>query len=82
MTKKRLSKSAKIERQYKKDTKGTKLGSGKRFSAMTKALKKKGAKNPNALAAWIGRKKLGSEKMTKLSVVGRKRATAKRKRSK
>lgn len=32
------------------------------FSALTKALAAKGAKNPPALAAWIGRKKYGKEK--------------------
>lgn len=51
-----------------------KLGTGKRFSALTSALAKKGAKNPKSLAAWIGRKKLGVKKMAKLSAAGRKRA--------
>ena len=36
-----------------------KLGTGKRFKALTTKLSKKGAKNPKALAAWIGRKKYG-----------------------
>jgi len=50
------------------------LGSGKRFSTLSNVLEKKGAKNPNALAAFIGRKKLGTEKMAKLSSAGRKKA--------
>jgi hypothetical protein len=50
-----------------------KLGSGKRFKRLTKKLKKKGAKNPKALAAWIGRKKFGKKKFQKLSAKGRKK---------
>ena len=42
-----------------------KLGSGKRFKALTKKLK--GAKNPKALAASIGRKKYGVKKFAKLA---------------
>jgi hypothetical protein len=49
-----------------------KLGSGKRFASLTKKLAKKGATNPGALAAWIGRKKYGAKKFTKLSARGRK----------
>ena len=44
-----------------------KLGSGKRFKQLTSKLKKKGAKNPKALGAWIGRKKYGPKKFAKLS---------------
>ena len=33
------------------------LGSGKRFKTLVSELKKKGAKTPDALASWIGRKK-------------------------
>lgn len=50
------------------------LGSGKRFKALTKKLKAKGAYDPKALAAWIGRKKYGKEKMAALSLKGRKAA--------
>ena len=50
-----------------------KLGSGARFKALTGKLKKKGAKNPKALAAWIGRKKYGKKKMAKMSATGRKK---------
>ena len=53
--------------------KKAKLGSGKRFKALTKRLKKKGAKNPKALAAYIGRKKYGKAKMAKMSAAGRRR---------
>ena len=50
-----------------------KLGTGARFKALKSKLGKKGAKNPGALAAWIGRKKYGSKKMAALSASGRKR---------
>lgn len=50
-----------------------KLGTGKRFSNLTKSLKKKGATNPGALAAYIGRKKFGAKKFTKLAVKGKKK---------
>ena len=50
-----------------------KLGSGKRFKQLTSKLKKKGAKNPKALAAFIGRKKYGKKKMAAMAAKGRKR---------
>lgn len=53
-----------------------KLGTGARFKSLTKKLSKKGTKNPKALAAWIGRKKYGSKKMSQLSSKGRKQHMA------
>lgn len=50
-----------------------KLGSGARFKKLTGQLQKKGAQNPAALAAWIGRKKYGPAKMAKMSAAGRKK---------
>jgi hypothetical protein len=49
------------------------LGTGERFKQLKSELKKKGVKNPSALAAWIGRKKYGSEKFQKLAAAGRKK---------
>lgn len=49
-----------------------KLGSGKRFSNLTKKLAAKGAKNPKALAAAIGRKKYGPTHMARLAARGKK----------
>lgn len=43
-----------------------KLGTGQRFEKLEGSLKEKGAKNPGALAAYIGRKKYGAEKFNKL----------------
>lgn len=52
-----------------------KLGSGKRFAKLSMDLsKRRGVKNPKALAAYIGRKKYGSEKFASLGARGRKRA--------
>ena len=50
-----------------------KLGDGSAFKALKKKLAKKGAYNPSALAASIGRKKLGSAKMAELAEKGKKR---------
>ena len=49
------------------------LGSGMRFKALTTKLKKRGARNPKALSAYIGRKKLGKSAFQKLAAAGRKR---------
>lgn len=48
-------------------TKKPKLGTGKRFKNLTKKLKKQGVKDPDALAASIGRKKYGKKKFAALS---------------
>lgn len=48
-----------------------KLGSGERFKELKSELKSKGAKDPGALAGWIGRKKYGNEKMSEMSKKGR-----------
>lgn len=50
-----------------------KLGSGKRFKSLVGKLKRKGARSPKALAAWIGRKKYGKKRFSKLASAGRKR---------
>jgi len=46
--------------------------SGSKFKALTKKLGKKGAKNPKALAAFIGRKKFGKGAFQKKAAAGRK----------
>lgn len=58
----------------KKPAKKPPLGSGERFKALEKDLKKKGIKDPGALAASIGRKKFGDKKMQKLATAGAKKA--------
>ena len=48
------------------------LGSGARFSALTQQLASRpGVTDPKALAAYIGRKKYGAKKMSKLSAGGK-----------
>ena len=49
------------------------LGSGKRFKQLVGKLKKRGAKKPKALAAFIGRKKYGAKKMASMAAKGRRR---------
>lgn len=48
-----------------------KLGSGKRFAALKAKLAAKGAKNPGALAASIGREKYGNKRFSKLAAKAR-----------
>lgn len=50
-----------------------KLGTGTRFKQLKNKLAAKGAKDPGALAAYIGRKKYGAKKMAKLATAGRKK---------
>lgn len=57
------------------------LGSGRRFASLREKLAAKGARNPSALSAWIGRKKLGSHRMAELSAIGRWRAAQKRRKA-
>ena len=49
-----------------------KLGTGARFKKLSSQLAAKGAENPGALAAAIGRKKFGASKFAKLSAHARK----------
>ena len=51
-----------------------KLGSVARFKALTKKISAKGnVDNPDAIAAYVGRKKFGTEKFQKLSAKGKKK---------
>jgi hypothetical protein len=50
------------------------LGGGGRYEKLIGSLEKKGVKDPKALAAWIGRKKLSKEKFQSLAAKGRRRA--------
>lgn len=51
-----------------------KLGSGERFAKLTKNIAARGnVSNPAAVAASIGRKKYGAEKMAKMAAAGRKK---------
>ena len=75
-TKKSTTKAATARKKYEKTKKTSKLGSGKRFSALSKSIEASG-KSPEAakaIAASIGRKKYGAKKMTKMSTAGKKKA--------
>lgn len=50
-----------------------KLGGGARYRKLVKGLEQKGAENPRALAAWIGRKKYGKARFQQLAAQGRRR---------
>lgn len=56
-----------------------KLGSGKRFKALSNKIQKQGKskKTANAIAAAVGRKKYGKKKMTKMAVAGKRRKSKK-----
>jgi hypothetical protein len=56
-----------------KKGKAPKLGSGKRFKQVAASAAKSGARDPNAVAASVGRKKYGAKKMAAMSAAGRKR---------
>jgi len=72
MKKKKMS--TKMKEEHEKVMAKHPAGSGERFMHMTKVLKKKGARTPGALAAWIGRKKYGAKKMAEMSKKGKKKA--------
>ncbi len=64
---------AKASLSTRRPTRTAQLGSGARFKAVAAAAKAGGAKNPNAVAASVGRKKYGQKAMARMSVAGRKR---------
>ena len=49
-----------------------KLGSGQRFAAIERKAAAGGARNPEAVAAEVGIKKYGKEKMAAMAQAGRK----------
>jgi len=51
-----------------------KPGGGGRFKRLVGKLKKKGARSPKALAAYIGRRKYGKARFQAMSKAGRKRS--------
>jgi histidyl-tRNA synthetase len=50
------------------------IGGGGRYEKLISSLEKKGVREPKALAAWIGRSKLGKKKFQSLAAKGRRRA--------
>jgi hypothetical protein len=62
----------KAQAAYEKTKKTNEPGEGGRFRAMKRLGKAKGVKDPEAWAAWIGRKKYGAGKMAKMAAAGKK----------
>lgn len=58
-----------------KKAKKAKLGSGKRFAALTKKIEQSGKskKSAKAIAASIGRKKYGNKKMAAMAAKGKRK---------
>ncbi len=68
-------KAKKAMATYKRVKKTSKLGSGKRFAALSKSIEASGKseESAKAITASIGRKKYGAKKMTKMATAGKKR---------
>lgn len=58
---------------YKKVAAKSKPGEGSRFKAVEKSAKLGGAKNPGAVAAFIGRKKYGKKRFQQMAAAGKKK---------
>jgi hypothetical protein len=77
---------AKRKRRAKKsgpyvEAKKAPLGSGERFAAVAAEAAAGGAKNPEAVAAMAGRKKLGNARFQALAAAGRRRAYSQQRRA-
>jgi len=51
-----------------------KVGGGGRYRRLVKQLREKGAEDPRALAAAIGRKKYGKKRFQEMAAAGRRKA--------
>lgn len=71
MTKAGLANRRTKRAAYQRAVKTSKPGAGKRFKALAAAAKAGGAKNPEAVAAAIGRKKYGKAGFQKMAAAGR-----------
>lgn len=65
----------------KSDAQSLPVGTGQRFRAIVVALRRRGARTPTALAAWIGRQKYGARAFARMAAEARRRALAKRLKS-
>ncbi len=54
------------------------LGSGRRFRSLERQLARRGARDPAALAAWIGRRKYGKRRFQSMATAGRRRRKSRR----
>lgn len=60
--------------------KSMRLGGGGRTQRLTRQLAARGARNPRALAAWIGRRTYGKRRFQEMAARGRRRAARARRR--
>ena len=60
-------------KRYEQAVKTSKPGEGKRFEALAAAARASGARDPEAVAAAIGRRKYGKERFQKMAAAGRRR---------
>lgn len=68
-----LSERRAARKAYERARKTSKPGEGKRFAALVESARASGAENPEAVAAAVGRKKWGKDRMAKWAAAGRKR---------
>lgn len=47
------------------------IGGGERFRGLVLELRARGVRNPQALAAWIGRRKYGARRFARMAAAGR-----------
>lgn len=73
MAKRTNSKKSAAERAYEEAKRTSKPGEGRRFKALNRVLATKGARNPDALAAWIGQQKYGKKRFQQMAAAGRRR---------
>jgi hypothetical protein len=73
MAKASLAKRRATRKTQRRVQKTARLGGGARFRAVAAAAKAGGARNPNAVAAMVGRKKYGRKRMAKMAAAGRKK---------
>jgi len=69
-----LAARRRARREYERAAKRTRPGAGARFAAIERAARLGGARDPAAVAAWIGRKKYGKTRFQRMAAAGRRRA--------
>jgi hypothetical protein len=72
-----LAERRRLRKKYQEAASTSKPGEGKRFAAVAASAAAGGAKNPEAVAAAVGRKKYGKEAFQKMAARARKHKTTK-----
>lgn len=71
-----MAKARRMPRTYK--GRSTELGGGGRFQMVADQARKGGARDPEAVAAAVGRRKYGAKRMAEMAAAGRRRRAKKR----